>query len=469
MMPVGELLLSRLEELRRRVEALENEVNQWIAASSPGLNLDVHNSQLQAINLMVAGLIKKQHRMLDDLEAESDPESFSDQAFQIVQEIIKAQRFWDFFRDKLVLRFNPTFKEPLWVADTVAWSCYNPVIEEAVNQGVLNRLELREPPLTYLAAELSPVTYVRGKHLFFEGRDRLQDMSEGGRIPIPVIELPWDHVGSTWELLSIPHEVGHDLCADLKLEQELSARLKAALEGAGVKAGRLAAWLAWMKEVFADLVALQLAGPAFAEGMVNQLFLPQAEVLAPNLEGPHPAPYVRIMMNTAYIPSLVPGRQELLDHAARIERRWKSLYAAPSDLEDYSNDFQIVFTALMDTPLDALNGKTPRLLIPFSENDDKRIRAACNYLRSGQQAPQKRSLKPHHCMSAARMAVTEEAALLLNASPDLKQARQQMGAKLKQINERTRELVHDNAPPGVRGIGLSAQRKKYLASFAEKL
>ena len=47
-----------------------------------------------------------------------------------------------------------------------------------------------------------------GKTLFFEGRDRLLDMVATGRLPIPVIELPWDHTENLWELLSYRTKLG---------------------------------------------------------------------------------------------------------------------------------------------------------------------------------------------------------------------------------------------------------------------
>ena len=74
-----------------------------------------------------------------------------------------------------------------------------------------------------------------------------------------MIEVPWDHIVNLWEFLSIHHEVGHDIEADLLLRPALRAAVEKALADAGLNEERIALWLDWQPEVFADLVAIQLA------------------------------------------------------------------------------------------------------------------------------------------------------------------------------------------------------------------
>ena len=69
--------------------------------------MDVHFSQLLALEILVEALVDKQRTVLQDLDSEGSPEAFSEAAFGLVQQIIKSQRVWDFFRDKLELRFSP--------------------------------------------------------------------------------------------------------------------------------------------------------------------------------------------------------------------------------------------------------------------------------------------------------------------------------------------------------------------------
>ena len=163
----------------------------------------------------------------------------------------------------------------------------------------------------------------------------------------------------------------------------------------------------WQDEIFADLVALQLAGPAFADGLANLLLLPEADVVDYTDTDPHPTHYLRILMNVAYLRTLAPGTQRIEQHATKLDNWWKSLYGEQPQFQGDTADFPHVFRALMDTPLEALKRKTVRSLLPFGAADDKRIQAAAKYLLTGQDKPAE--IRPRHCVSAARLAVTEAA------------------------------------------------------------
>lgn len=446
--------LSRREELRRRVEALPKEIAAWKDRAQNELDMNAHFSQVQAIGLLMSGSIEKQTAMLNGLKADGDGETFRAQALDLIAEIITAQKIWDFFRDKLDLRFSPTFKSPLWIADTVAWDCYRPVLEAASVMGLLPKSQFREPPLTYLTAEFSPATWVRGSRPN-DGRE--YDLGTS-TLPVPVIELPWDHVTNTWEFLSLHHEVGHDLEADFNLRASLQLSLQTVLSAAGVPAKRINIWQAWQGEVFADLVGLQLAGPAFGEALMNLLLLPSQMVTAYDAQDPHPSHYPRILMNAAYMRTLAPGRAEINLDADDLEARWKAFYGEQHQFDELTGDFPHVFKALMDSPMAVLKGKTIRELIPFGVKEDARIRAASQYLLSGMDAPAKGSIRPRHCVSAARLAVKAAVA-----------AGGQLDASLEKINERTTALVRDNAAPGLRAGDGSKAHRQFISSFVPKL
>jgi hypothetical protein len=110
----------------------------------------------------------------------------------------------------------------------------------------------------------------------------------------------------------------------------------------------------------------------------------------------------------------------------------------------------------MDTPLPVLKANTVRQLMPYSAADDARIRNAIGFMSSGQNKPGK--LRPRHCISAARLAVTqlaEQGALT--------------GELLNAINDRAMELVRANAPVGLRGGDTSTPHKSFIAQFADQL
>lgn len=433
----------RREELRRRVKTLPDEVAAWKKWTTDALDMDAHFSQLAAIAVLMEVFGQQQTDLLQQLSPASGAAAFETSAFTLVKSIIQSQRVWDFFRSKLDLRFSPVFKDVLWVADTIAWDCYRPVLEGAADQGILPRDQLREPPLTYLTAEFSPATWVRGSR---PNDGRNYDLGTA-TLPIPVIQVPWDHVANVWELLSLHHEVGHDLEADLKLRPRLQKAVAAAVAGE-----RQSRWMAWQPEVIADLIGLQLAGPAYTEMLMNLLLLPAADVTPLDVSDPHPTHYPRILMNAAYIRTLVKGNQALLDHAQRVEDIWLSFYGTQPQFDDYISDFPDVFAALMDQGFDELKGKSLRDLLPYTAADDARIRGAAGYILTGRNKPAQ--LRPRHCVSAARLAVSQTA-----------QAGTLDDALLDQINLRTARLARDNAPKGVRAGDSSAPHRKFIAQF----
>ena len=449
----------RLEELRRQVDALPREIAGWMARSRPDAAMKVHHTQLTAIKALMDAMLEVQKVQVGQLSPAAG--DFATTALQITREVIRVQQVWEFFRDQLSLRFSPDFQESLWIADTVAWSCHRPVLEEASARGAVVLDEVREPPLTQVIAEFSPATWVRGSRPQGSGGLLLGT----ALLPIPVIQVPADHLVNSWELLSVVHEVGHDLEKDLGLESRLRESLEGALDQAGVPVDRKATWQLWRGELFADLVALQLAGSAFARSLMSLLLLPKALVVDFRAADPHPTPWVRILLNAAYVRTLIPegpgavgqARLRLEADAAALEGDWKAAYPDPSaDADVFLADAPHVFRALMDTPFPELKGATARALMPFTAADDARIRAAADYLATGQNAPQKGSFgKIRQTLSAARLAVDR------TDRPDL-------AAYLQEVDGRARKLVRDNTPDVVRGSD-SAAHLKYVRSFAKSL
>lgn len=400
----------------------------------------------------------RQKVFLDELGSITENTEKQKKLFGLNIEIIKAQQVWDFFRDKLELRFNPFFKDSLNIADTVAWDCYRSTLNKAEELGIISQDRFREPPLTYLIADFSPATYVRGIRPMKDNEYLLERF----KLPIPLIEIPWDHLTNLWEFLSIHHEVGHDLEMDLGLLKPLEESLSKLLKDKEIPEPRRKMWLLWLSETFADLVALLLAGSAFTSSMINVLTLPQDKVVIYVPDIPHPTPYIRIFINTAFIRRLIPGNDNLNADADNLEKAWKELYGnvqtiGEHNVEDIKSDFEFVFEALMDTKFDILKSHTVRDLIPFSGQIDATIRAASQYLVTGQNHPT--SILPRHVISAARMAVTS----IFNQSAVDNEA------ALKSLTERTLELVKSNTPPGLKDANDNNTHKNFVRSLTNDL
>lgn len=450
----------RREELARRIKALPDEVAAWKARVADQPDMNSHYSQVQALEILVDALVKKQRKLLEDLDPAGDAEVFRVVALELVEEIIKGQRVWNFFRSKLDLRFSPDFKDLLWVADTIAWDCYQPIMNRAVDATIVPAAQVREPPLTYLTAEFSPATWVRGSR----PNDGHDYHLGSARLPIPVIEIPWDHIGNLWELVSLQHEVGHDLEADLNLRPQLLASLQSALLDADVPTARTKTWLSWAGEIFADLIGLRLGGPAFLLGLMHLILLPAHMVTKFDPTDPHPTHYLRILLNTEYLRRLIPDSQILEPEAAAIEDTWKSQYGDLPSFKPLLQDAPHVFRALMEDPLTGLKGKAVRDLVPFSELEYTKIQAAAYFLRTGMSAPARQSMTPRHCVSAARLAATEVYDTVGNGT-----SLDQFDAPLEEINNRLIQMVRDNALPGLRAAEMPSEHIRFIAGFADLL
>lgn len=470
MAALEDLIALRTEELRRRVDGLDRELTTWVKRCNDEKDLQPNQSQVAAIDALVRTFLTLQRKRLEGL---SGP-SFATKAFVLADDIALTQGVWDFFRDKLELRFNPHFKERIAVADTIAWNCYMPVLEKAAEAGLVQKNTLREPPLTYLAATLFAGTLQRGRQPHVGDTFFLREEA----LPIPVIELPWDNLENLWELLSIPHEVGHDLDVDLGLGKKLGDGLDAALSEAGLDDPEVDRWRTWRPEVLADFVALQLVGPPYAEYLLGLLLSEDKRALegALELDPKHPPPFARIRLCAEYIESLIAdpaegtaggvvartqaAQQRLAQDAADLRERWKAFYPGTPDEHALYKVSPVLIEKLMDTPLDDLGQGTLRDLMPYGFVQDERLRERTAALAKGALPADLTPAQPRECLAAARSAATRIAASGRRGD-DLR-------ADLAALDELAQKYVEASTRPGVRAPP-SPSRQAFFASFADKL
>jgi hypothetical protein len=125
-------------------------------------------------------------------------------------------------------------------------------------------------------------------------------------------------------------------------------------------------------------------------------------------------------------------------------------------VDEIKSDFDIVFKALIDTKFEALKGHSLREIIPFTSQDDASIRAAAEFLVTGQNRPA--SIRPRHIISSSRLAVDK----IISQSGD-------HSTKLNELNKRTAELVKANTQPGLRAAEDSQKHRAFIASLTEAL
>jgi hypothetical protein len=107
----GALTARKRHELRAHSESLERELEHWTAVSEDGCELEKHNSQIRA----VVEILDEQSRPV--LARARSQTIELDDAGQIEADLLDLHRLWDYFRDKLAVRYVEWLRDPLEAAD----------------------------------------------------------------------------------------------------------------------------------------------------------------------------------------------------------------------------------------------------------------------------------------------------------------------------------------------------------------
>jgi hypothetical protein len=307
----------------------------------------------------------------------------------VERELDRARRTFGLFFEVFAQR-GTTFASALAAHDVIASDCYAAVREAAprIFAGPLLK------PLSYMEHGYSPATMRRGVTL-----SRLL----GEPNPFPVIRIPWDRE-HPWQAVFL-HEVAHNLQADLGIWQEnQQAVLQRALQ-TGRDPGLARIYGVWHKEIFADLAALLLGGPAAAWSMAEFLAHPAPRTLTFRPGGAHPTAYLRILILAEML-----RRMGFASDAARLSRVWRTLY----DIKRFHRlPVRLLATSSRMIPdvVDEIAFQTRRNLahraladiVPFGREDEQAIRASAALLSQGR--GDRVDLAPRHLVSAAGYAL----------------------------------------------------------------
>lgn len=307
----------------------------------------------------------------------------------VEREIDRARRAFGLFFEVFSQR-GSAFAPALAAHDAIAGDCYQAVRQAApqIFRGPLLK------PITYMEHGFSPATFRRGVIL-----NRLL----GETNPFPLVRVPWDR-DSPWQAVFL-HEVAHNLQADLGIWQEN----RQAVIRRAIRSSRNVAltrtYGRWHKEIFADLAAILLGGPAAAWGMAIFLAQPVPRTLTFRPSGAHPTPYLRIFILAEMVRRLGFGRD-----ADRLSRVWRELYD-PQRHNRMPGRLLMSADAVIPSIVDEIAFQTRRNLaqraladiIPFTRDDEAAIRAGARALQ-GRRLPA--DLPPRHLVSAASYALS---------------------------------------------------------------
>jgi hypothetical protein len=310
----------------------------------------------------------------------------------VEREIDRARRAFGMFFEVFSQR-GSVFAPALAAHDAIAADCYAAVRRAAplVLKGPLLK------PICYMEHGYSPATMRRGVAL-----SRLL----GEPNPFPVIRIPWDR-DNPWQAVFL-HEVSHNLQADLGVwtenQQALAQRL---LRGTGDPTVT-AAYRRWHKEIFADLAAVLLGGPAAVWGMMEFLAHPAPRTLTYRPGGAHPTGYLRVLILAEMLRRL--GFEEA---GVQVRRVWTTLYnparghRVPERLLQTSRETipQVVDEVAFQTRRN-LAQRALVDVIPFRAADERVIQRAARDLRRGVVPT---DVPPRFLVSASRYAIVKGA------------------------------------------------------------
>jgi hypothetical protein len=305
----------------------------------------------------------------------------------VERELDRARRLFGMFYEVFAQR-GTAFGPALAAHDAIAEDCYRAVREAAprIFEGPLLK------PVCYMEHGYSPATMRRGVSL-----SRLL----GEANPFPLIRIPWDR-DQPWQSVFL-HEVAHNLQSDLGIWQENRQAVLRRVMGTARDPFLASVYGRWHKEIFADMAAILLGGPAAAWGMAEFLAHPTPRTMTYRPGGAHPTAYLRV-----YLLAEMLRRIGFTQHATRLLRVWQGLYQ-PSGPGRIPPALTSSAPRLIPEVVDEIVFQTRRNLaqralvdiIPFTPQDEEAVRDGARRLAHGQTT----ALPPRHLVSAAHYAL----------------------------------------------------------------
>ncbi|WP_205625090.1 hypothetical protein [Geminicoccus roseus] len=306
----------------------------------------------------------------------------------VEREIDRARRSFGMFFEIFAQR-GTAFAPALAAHDAIAADCYRAV--RLGLPGLIQGPVLK--PITYMEHGYSPATMRRGVSLA-----RLL----GEPNPFPLIRIPWDR-DRPWQSVFL-HEVAHNLMADLRVWHETKDAVIRRLAEIRLPLRAIAIYGRWHKEIFADLAAILLGGPAAAFGMAEFLAHPADRVMTYRPGGAHPVGYLRIFIMAEML-----RRLGFVEDADMVSTVWRRLYdperghrIPPVLMETQARAIPAVVDEIAFQPRRALAQQALSSVIRFRPEDQAAIRRGAFDLKTGH-PPQ--ALPPRHVVSACLYAL----------------------------------------------------------------
>jgi hypothetical protein len=336
---------------------------------------------IQVVNQLITklrrGLLKMSEKVHDAIATASEKPS-SQRLQQVVASKDRAHRWvqgiekiWDFYFELFGQR-QGKYGDWLLSCDRIAMDCY-----QAAYTGLgVARSVPAPPPFCYMKTGFAPATIRRGMRMRRIGKQMN---------PFPLVQLPYHRLVNPWTLGAVMHEVSHNLQNDLGLNKDIPRQVGLRLLKANLGRGVSSVWVRWNREMFADMSALLLGGPEVVGSLMDVIGRAPAAVFGFNPRGPHPTPYLRLLISAEML-----RRMGFEAEAKQYARAWTQIYSNPRAgsipkkvLATFPKACAVAVDAMCFQPYPSLGDKSLSELIRFEKKDQAMIEESAKRMAAG--------------------------------------------------------------------------------------
>jgi hypothetical protein len=336
---------------------------------------------IQVVNQLITklrrGLLKMSGKVHDSIHKASEKPSSpklqhvvasKDKAHRWVQGI---EKIWDFYFEMFGQR-QGKYGDWLLSCDRIAMDCY-----QAAYTGLgVARSVPAPPPFCYMKTGFAPATIRRGMRMRRLGKQMN---------PFPLVQLPYHRLVNPWTLGAVMHEVSHNLQNDLGLNKDIPRQVGLQLLKAGMGRSVSSVWVRWNREMFADMSALCLGGPEVVGSLMDVIGRAPEAVFAFNPRGPHPTPYLRLLISSEML-----RRMGFTKEAEQYARAWTRIYPNPragsipkNVVTSFPKACAVAVDAMCFRPYPSLGNKSLSQVIRFEKKDQAMIEESAKRIAAG--------------------------------------------------------------------------------------
>jgi hypothetical protein len=336
---------------------------------------------IQVVNDLITklrrGLLKVSERVHDSI-ATATEKPISPRLQRVVTRKDKAHRWvqgiekiWDFYFELFGQR-QGKYGDWLLSCDRIAMDCY-----QAAYTGLgVARSVPAPPPFCYMKTGFAPATIRRGIRMRRLGKQLN---------PFPLVQLPYHRLVNPWTLGAVMHEVSHNLQSDLGLNKDVPRQVGLRLLEADMGRFVSSVWVRWNREMFADMSALLLGGPEVVGSLMDVIGRAPAAVFGFNPRGPHPTPYLRLLISAELLRRL--GFEK---EAEQYSRAWTRIYPNPRAgsipkkvLATFPKACALAVDAMCFRPFRSLGNKSLSQVYRFDRKDQAMVEESARRMAAG--------------------------------------------------------------------------------------